>query len=212
VSPSTYPPPHKTHPHTPIHTQNKSQTNPHPNQHKLSNNQQDKLKTLCKPTVHEFMFYTNAAGVAVCSVLVLATGAWGVFWFLGVFCVCGVAFCQAHTLTYIPHPPTHSPHLPPPTQSINNITTTPLFPPPPQNKNAPTHIRAIHGRRRLLPSAPGHALAAWVVLPHLRFGPELHLPDHQGEVQKRGKGKIRVGKDGGEGGREGGREPFSLIT
>ncbi len=47
---------------------------------------QDKLKTLCKPTVHEFMFYTNMAGVVVCSLLVLPTGQF----------VEGVNFCRAH--------------------------------------------------------------------------------------------------------------------
>jgi UDP-galactose transporter B1 len=35
---------------------------------------QDKLKTLCKPTVHELMFYTNAAAVVVCALLVVPTG------------------------------------------------------------------------------------------------------------------------------------------
>jgi UDP-galactose transporter B1 len=35
---------------------------------------QDKLKSICKPTVHEFMFYTNLAGAAVVSLFVLPTG------------------------------------------------------------------------------------------------------------------------------------------
>eukprot|EP00624_Nannochloropsis_granulata_P001399 evm.model.NODE_16776_length_8968_cov_27.233498.3 len=47
---------------------------------------QDKLKTLCKPTVHEFMFYTNMAGVLVCSVLVFATGQFSE----------GLSFCMEH--------------------------------------------------------------------------------------------------------------------
>jgi len=47
---------------------------------------QDKLKTLCKPTVHEFMFYTNTAGVLVCSVLVVATGQFSE----------GLSFCMDH--------------------------------------------------------------------------------------------------------------------
>jgi len=47
---------------------------------------QDKLKTLCKPTVHEFMFYTNMAGVLGCSVLVMFTGQFSE----------GVSFCLEH--------------------------------------------------------------------------------------------------------------------
>jgi UDP-galactose transporter B1 len=47
---------------------------------------QDKLKTICRPTVHEFMFYTNMAGVLVCSVLVLPTGQF----------IQGTRFCLEH--------------------------------------------------------------------------------------------------------------------
>lgn len=47
---------------------------------------QDQLKTICKPTVHEFMFYTNAAGAAVVALFVVPTGQ----------LTQGLQFCLAH--------------------------------------------------------------------------------------------------------------------
>jgi solute carrier family 35 (UDP-galactose transporter), member B1 len=47
---------------------------------------QDQLKTKCKPTVHEFMFFTNAAGVVICAALVVLMNQ----------LVPGVMFCVDH--------------------------------------------------------------------------------------------------------------------
>jgi len=52
---------------------------------------QERIKSVCKPTVHEMMFFMNVWAVSILSVAALASGQWSE----------GMAFCSENPLVMV---------------------------------------------------------------------------------------------------------------